>query len=110
MPTIRVAGVRQYAGDYEFDAERAFTTLEWRWVKKIGGYYPLTLDEGFRNLDPDLFLALAIIAMHRTGKVARDDAYEVAEILADAPFGETITIIGSEEGDEEGPLATTPDA
>ncbi len=61
-----VINVRPYVGEYDFDIEgEPLTTLEWRWLKKISGYLPMTLDEGFRGGDPDLFVAFAVIALAR---------------------------------------------
>lgn len=106
---IVVAGVKPYDGEYELDVEHApFTTLEWRWVKKIAGYLPLTIGEGMAGADPDLFCAFAVIAMRRAGKIDKDDALSVAERLADAPFGSAITIEGDkDEVEEDVPLGLT---
>jgi hypothetical protein len=74
------------------------TGLDWRWIKKISGYMPTTIQEGFAGDDPDLYLALSIIAMHRAGKIRTTEALLVAEALADAPWdGKSITIDFSDE-------------
>lgn len=106
---IVVAGVKPYDGEYELDVEHdPLTTLEWRWVKKISGYLPLTIAEGMAGADPDLYCAFAVIAMRRAGKIDKDDAMHVADRLADAPFGSAITIEGDkDEVEEEGPLGLT---
>jgi hypothetical protein len=107
MAIIRIQGIRPWDGEYELDTDRAFTTLEWRWIKRISSYMPLTVGDGFEGGDPDLFVALAVIAMNRDGKLNRDRVLEVAETLAEAPFdGATITFdVG--EADDDIPLDGT---
>lgn len=111
MTTIAVSGITPYDGNYELDDDRAFSTREWRWIKQISGYMPLTVGEGFKGGDPDLFVALAVIAMHREGKINRDVVLDVAEALAEAPFDGAAITFDVGEGDEA-PLAGTsePDA
>ena len=100
---VMVVSVPPYEGEYEFDlAAQPMTTLEWRWVKKISGYLPLTAAEGFAGADPDLFLSWAIIAMVRAGRIEKSDVMEAADVLADAPFdGTAITFKGETEAEEE---------
>jgi hypothetical protein len=43
---------------------------------------PLTVDEGFRGADPDLFLVFAVIALCRNGKIDPKDVYRIADRLA----------------------------
>jgi hypothetical protein len=106
MTTIVVTGITPYDGKYELDGDRAFSTREWRWIKQISGYMPLTVGDGFKGGDPDLFVALAVIAMNREGKIDRDDVLDVAETLAEAPFdGAAITFDVGEEDDA--PLSET---
>jgi hypothetical protein len=107
MTKIVIAGIRPYDGEYDLDTERAFNTREWRWIKRISGYMPLTIGDGFKGGDPDLFVALAVIAMCRDGRIERDDALDVADLIAEAPFdGASITFAGDEE-DSDVPLALT---
>jgi hypothetical protein len=110
---IVIQGVKPYDGEYEFDAERALNAREWRWIKKISGYLPVTIEDGFTGRDPDLFVALAAIAMCRDGKIDKDAGLRVADELAEAPFdGTTITLVGDEiEEDDESPpvLTSEPD-
>jgi hypothetical protein len=111
MARIIITGIPPYDGDYELDSDRAFNAREWRWIKKVSGYMPLTVTEGFEGGDPDLFVALAVIAMAREGKVTREDGMKVADVLAEAPFdGAAITMVGDEEPVEadEIPLDLTP--
>jgi hypothetical protein len=107
MTKIVIAGIRPYDGEYDLDTERAFNTREWRWIKRISGYMPLTVGDGFKGGDPDLFVALAVVAMCRDGRIDRDEALEVADLIAEAPFdGASITFAGDEE-DTEIPLVLT---
>ncbi len=83
---IVITGVQPFDGSYDLDLETApFTTLEWRWIKQTAGYMPATVANGFEGGDPDLIVALAVIAMHRAGKIRKDDVLRTAEQLADVP-------------------------
>lgn len=95
--------VKPYTGEYPLDLEdKPLTTLEWRWVKKISGYLPLTIGEGFAGSDPDLFIAFAVIALIRHGKIVKEQALLVADRLADHAFdGESIILQLGEIPDEE---------
>jgi hypothetical protein len=102
---VIIEGAKPYDGEYEFDiAEEPLTTLEWRWIKKIAGYLPLTVDEGFRGADPDLFLVFAVIALCRNGKIDPKDVYRIADRLAEEP-ATAMSFEGSEqpEADEDHP-------
>ena len=91
-----------YKGEFDLDvAEQPLTSLEWRWMKKISGYLPLTLGEGLAGGDPDIYIAFAVIALVRAGKIGREQALTAADHLADAPFGSAITFIGEEQQEEE---------
>ena len=99
---IVVKGVRPFDGEYELDDDRTFNTREWNWIKRLSGYMPLTVSDGFAGGDPDLFVALAVIAMCRAGKIDRSEGLRVAEVLAEAPFdGTTIQLIGGTDDEED---------
>jgi hypothetical protein len=108
-----VLNTPRYKGEYDFDLEeQPLTALEWRWVKKISGYLPMTLSDGFRGGDPDLFVAFAVIALVRAGRVHRDEALTVADTIADLPFdGTAITLLAEEVDAEDPPVvpAETPE-
>jgi hypothetical protein len=98
--------IKPYDGEYEFD-DRAFSTFELRWIKQISGYLPLSIQEGFEGGDADLVCALAVIAMHRAGRINREEVLAVAERLAEAPFdGSCIQFIG-EEVEDDPPASTS---
>lgn len=94
-----ITGVRPYDGEYPLD-DTEFTTREWSWIKKISGYLPMTAEDGFKGGDPELFVALAVISMVRAGRVEKGDALQMADRLADAPFGSQIKFIADKEDDE----------
>jgi len=106
---IVLKGVPPYDGEYELDLERAFNTREWRWIKAISGYMPNTIREGLVGGDPDMYVAISVIAMCRAGKIDRDDWRVAADVLAEAPFqleGGAITIVFPEVEDDS-PLGLT---
>jgi hypothetical protein len=90
----------RYKGEYEFDIDdedAPLTNLEWRWVKKISGYLPLTFNEGWEGRDPDLFVAFAVITLFRVGKIQASEAMTVAASFDALPFGESVTLVAGEE-------------
>lgn len=119
MARIIIQGFRGYDGDYELDTERAFNAREWRWIKKISGYLPLNVQEGFAGRDPDLFIALAVIALCRDRKIDREDGIQVADVMAEEPLQirdnvgapekgmASITLLGDKVEDDALPPALT---
>lgn len=96
--------VKPWVGEYPFDlSEQPLTGHEWRWVKKLSGYLPLTVGDGLRGLDSELFLTFAVIAMVRAGKIDRDDVARVFERLSEAPYGgdNAAVVVHMEDDDEE---------
>lgn len=93
MDWIVIEGVRPYDGRYEFDiAGQEFTTREWGWIKRLSGYLPLTIEQGFSDGDPELFCVFATIALRRASAIEARDVPTVFETLVDAPFGGTIKL------------------
>ena len=105
MDWLTISGVKPWDGRYEFDvAGQELTTREWGWIKRLSGYLPLTIDEGFDGADPELFATFAAIALHRAGKVDAREVPAVFERLQDAPFGATIRLTSDSEAvTEENP-------
>lgn len=105
---IVINNIAPYDGEYELDLDQALSTREWRWVRQIseGGIKLGQLDEE-SLADPDFIVALAVIAMHRAGKVPREKALEVADALADAPLDDAhISLIAPmEEADDVPPVS-----
>lgn len=101
MAEIKITGIRPYDGAYDLQEERTFNMHEWHVIKRVSGYMPLTIQEGWAGGDPGLVVALAVIAMCRSGKINRDRALAVAEQLGEAPFdGAAITVDFAVEEDE----------
>jgi hypothetical protein len=113
MDRVIVTGVPPFDGEFELDlSTRVFSTLEWRWIKKISGYLPLTIQEGLEGGDPDIFVVMACIALYRAGRITKEQVYAAAETLAEPPFdGAAIQIIVGERDEEAGderPPASSP--
>ena len=111
MAKLVIQGLAPYNGEWELDKGRTFNAREWRWIKHMSGYMPLTMREGFAGGDPDLYLALACIAMCRNGKIDRDDGMRVWEELSERDTtNASITLMASEADEEadEVPLDITP--
>ncbi len=102
MDAIVITGVQPFDGSYELDLDNSpFTTLEWRWIKQTAGYLPGTVADGFEGGDPDLIVALAVIAMHRAGKIRKEDATRTSEQLADVPVDGAKIVFRAEETVED---------
>lgn len=108
MDYIVLSGVKPYDGRYELNLTQEFTTREWGWIKRLAGYLPVTLtDDAFS--DPELACALAVIVLHRAGRIEKPEAAAMFDRLVDAPFGSTITIetddASADEAGDAGPPA-----
>jgi hypothetical protein len=110
MDTTTIKGLgAPFDGTHEMGArERPLTTLEWRWIKKISGYLPETFEDGFHGRDPDLFVALAVIALVRNGKVQRDQALTAAGLFDDAPAGADSVIYAGGDADDPPAASQSP--
>lgn len=102
-----------YAGEYDLDLDdEPLTMLEWRWIKKLSGYMPATIGDGVRGADPDVTLALGVIALHRAGKVAERDVMDAADRLARTAspddLGEVEATAAELEADPTTPTPPTP--
>lgn len=102
---IVITAVPPYSGEYSFDLGVALSAREWRWIKEISEYLPLTLDKGLAGGDPSVICALAVVALVRNGKIDRDEALAAADALLDAPFDESrIQFIPGTDQEEEDAL------
>ena len=103
MPDVMIVNVPPYVGEYEFDLDAApFSTVEWRWIKQLSGYLPLTIEEGWKGADPSLFLAFAVISMRRAGRIVKNDVLATAEEIEEAPFdGVAITFRADSESKDD---------
>lgn len=105
MDRIIIGGVQPFDGTYPLDLDDApLTTLEWRWIKQLSGYLPLTINDGLSGGDPDLIVALAVIALQRGGKISKTEVLQAGEQLADVPFdGAHIRFEAETVEDDAGP-------
>jgi hypothetical protein len=110
MAKMVINGIRPWDGEYDLVSDRAFNAREWRIIKQHSGYLPMTVSDGFAGEDPDLFVALAVVAMIRAGRIRREEWEHVADQISEAPFdGSTLTMIGDPvEADDDLPLDLTP--
>jgi hypothetical protein len=105
MDTIVISGVKPYDGRYEFELGDELTTREWGWIKRLSGYLPSTLDNNSSD-DPELVCVFAVIALHRVGRITRDEVPSVFDKLIDAPYGSTLTLeVGESDEDDASPPA-----
>jgi hypothetical protein len=110
MNFMVIDGMKPYDGRYEFDLRtRELTTREWGWVKRLAGYLPATMQAGFEGDDPELYAVFAVMALHRAGRIAADEAPAIYARLQDLPYGAATVDsdgVGDEdEGDDAGPPA-----
>src|SRR5262245_59805593 len=84
MDRLVIEGVGPWDGRYDLDIiGTPLTRREWGWVKRFTGYLPLTWWDGLKGGDADLYAAFAVIALHRAGRIAPDQASEVFDRFAD---------------------------
>jgi hypothetical protein len=103
MDAIVISGVPPWDGEYDFDLNGAeLTTREWGWIKRLTGYLPMTVGDGFDGGDPELFSCFAVIALHRVGRIQPTEAQMVFDRIADAPFGSTVTLKIGDQDEAEG--------
>jgi hypothetical protein len=106
---IIIAQVPPYDGEYEIDFDQAFSGREWRWIKQLseGELRPASLTADDIS-DPDFVIALAVIAMRRSGKITDQQVLEAANVLADAPMTDAHILMQFPDVEEEPlPLAST---
>jgi hypothetical protein len=104
---IVLTGVKPYDGRYELNLGEEFTTREWGWIKRHAGYLPLTLTDEAMT-DPELACVLAVIVLHRAGRVERQEVPARCDKLIDAPFGAAIKIEVGEDEQVEGDAGPPP--
>jgi hypothetical protein len=109
MDWIVLEGVKPWDGRYEFDiVARELTRREWGWIKRLPGYLPLTIEDGLRGADPELFAVFGAIALRRAGRIQQDEVPEIYERLLDAPAGSTIRLEGDTVDTDEGDAGPPP--
>lgn len=110
-----IEGVKPYDGRYDFDIEgRELTTREWGWLKRLSGYLPLTIEKGLEGGDPELITAMAVVALHRAGKITTAEAPAVFDRIIDAPFGSTVRLesddVAAGEDEDRPPTPSSPES
>ena len=98
---VVVDGLKPWDGTYPLGlADDPLTTREWGWIKRLTGYLPAD----FTVTDPEVICVLAVIAMHRAGRVTAAEVPATFERIVDAPFGPTIRLeVTDEAGDADDP-------
>lgn len=111
MDWLVLDGVAPWDGRYELDiVGRPLTYREWEWIVTLSGYMPATFMDGFRGADPRLARVLAVVALHRAGRIAPDDAHDFHERFADLPFDGTIRLELGEPDEQEDDAADPPES
>ena len=110
MDWIVVEGVKPWDGRYPLDLDGAeLTSREWGWIKRLTGYLPFTVDEGFAGGDPELFACFAVLALRRAGRIEKGDVSDVYERIIDGPAAGTVRLESDSEETETdaGPPASS---
>src|SRR3954470_24068417 len=70
LDIIKLSGVPPWDGRYEFNLKaQPLSTHEWGWIKRLSGWMPLTIEEGYDGGDPELYATFAAIALCRAKKI-----------------------------------------
>ena len=101
MNWLTVEGFKPYDGRYQFPDPDEFTTREWGWLKRLTGYLPATIEDGYKGVDPELIACFAVISLRRAGRVDTAAFPDVFEKLRDVPFDGTRVRIESDDADAE---------
>lgn len=102
MAKIVLKGVSPFDGEYELDTEKPYTGHELQLIKKVAGVRLNEIEDAARSADYDLFVALAVIALWRNGKVAKADALSAADVVLAAEAG-SIQFVDDAEVDASPP-------
>lgn len=101
MDKFVVTGIPAFNGEYPLN-DNAFTMRELEIIKRMSGVRSGELAEAFAARDAALILAVAVIAVKRSGK-----NWQAFEQLAwDSPLGD-ITFVGEDEEAAEEPIPLT---
>ena len=84
---------KPYAGRYPFVPLEEMSTTEWGWMIDIAGCLPLKVDEALQGGDPRVVTMVAVVALHRAGKVAEADVPQAYKRLAGQPAFTTVDFI-----------------
>lgn len=92
MDHLVIENFRPYEGRYGMDLSQGITTREWGWLKRLAGYSPLTVEDGYRTYDPEFWAVFAVILLRRAGKIQTRDVEATFERLVDEDFTSVIRI------------------
>jgi len=112
MSTIKIEGTGVWDGDYEFDFAARRTARELYHFKQIAKVGWDEIEETIREgSGPLVVTAIAVLALVRAGKVAKEQAIHVGDGLLDLAEGEIKLIIdeAAEEPAEEVDTELPPD-
>ena len=98
MDSVVIEGVPPYDGRWPLEGQE-LTTREWGWIKRLSGYLPLTIDEGYG--DPELITVFACIALTRAQKATPAEVPRLWERLIDVPYRRAIRLEADEEKVED---------
>lgn len=83
-----IKGVPGFDGVYPLDTkEEPLTLRELHLIKKVSGVRSGELEEAGDAGDSDLMVALAVVAMRRAGKVRKEHALQVSDLLMETALG-----------------------
>ena len=102
MNTITIRNSPPWDGRYEFGELDGFTVREWGWLKRYAQVYPATLVDALRHADAELVAVIAVIGLHRAGRINPDQAADVWERLGDGPFASSFDLDFGAGDDDEG--------
>src|SRR3954451_17021770 len=105
---VEIEGVPGFDGRYPLNlSEEPFTMWELHLIKKVSGIRAGELEEASDAGDSDLVVVLAVVAMRRAGKVRKEHAIQVADLLMDSAAG-VIRYREDDKGDDASPPAEKP--
>lgn len=104
---IKINGIPGFQGEYEVD-QGAFNMGDLRLIKRVAGVRAGELDEALKAGDVDVLIAIAIIALKKSGH-PHWEAFDKA--IDDAPLDPPpISYIGGEDDEEANEAAANPPA
>jgi hypothetical protein len=89
MATITITGVdTRFDGAHQVDFNaKPFNGWELHIIKKLAGVLPAQLDDAMAGMDYDVWVALAVIALIRNGRLDRQRYRDAADALLEAEVG-----------------------
>lgn len=109
MAKVTIANVAGYDGEYDLDFDK-FKNRDLRTIKKISGVLPTGFGDALAASDPELVVALAVIAVQAVGKGANVLPHNLAELFFESDAGAIKVDLSDDqpEVDERPPDSQTP--